>query len=384
MRTRSRRAAELLALVLLGGFVACALLEALALGPLLRVLRPSLYGCVPEEIQVLAQSSKSTTLPRRWVALVGDSYAAGLGDWLLGATGDFSPRYQAAHVLHERYGREVISFGQSGVGAERAIRLFVARFDRLNATRRFSLADPETIVVYFYEGNDFDDELAEAIGEEPVAPLDPPPAARPGLADELYLLRFVGSALAAGSPGASEELTRQARSAQFQPGLYQAEIGRRRVPLPGPLQGPALELQPREVDRVLSRFEGVVALLAARFARARTLIAYIPSPLGCYALTSEVAPAQNYHGRTSQAPPSEIRRRSDELAARVGAVAARLGVQFVDTAPAIRSAAAREPVHGPIDWKHFNRAGYEALAEALESALAARPAIRDQPISKDD
>jgi hypothetical protein len=36
----------------------------------------------------------------------------------------------------------------------------------------------------------------------------------------------------------------------------------------------------------------------------------------------------------------------------------------------VRAAAAKEALHGPLDWDHFNKRGYTVLAEALAAALA--------------
>jgi hypothetical protein len=43
---------------------------------------------LPDIVDVLAQNSKAGYLPHDYVALLGDSYAEGLGDWLLQQGGD--------------------------------------------------------------------------------------------------------------------------------------------------------------------------------------------------------------------------------------------------------------------------------------------------------
>jgi hypothetical protein len=63
--------------------------------------------------------------------------------------------------------------------------------------------------------------------------------------------------------------------------------------------------------------------------------------------------------------------RSDEICRLIQAEAARLGVGFLDTRSALRAASAKEPLHGPLDWAHFNRYGYTTLAEVLAKALVA-------------
>ena len=63
------------------------------------------------------------------------------------------------------------------------------------------------------------------------------------------------------------------------------DVGGRRVALPGPLQGPALEIEPWEADRIVASFEGTLKLLAQRFPSSRVIVAYLPSPLACSRVT---------------------------------------------------------------------------------------------------
>ena len=38
------------------------------------------------------------------------------------------------------------------------------------------------------------------------------------------------------------------------------------------------------------------------------------------------------------------------------------GASFLNTTKGLRKAASQEFIHGPVDWDHFNKAGYEALS----------------------
>ena len=42
---------------------------------------------------------------------------------------------------------------------------------------------------------------------------------------------------------------------------------------------------------------------------------------------------------------------------------------------AVEGAARRREVHGPRDWKHFNRAGYETLARAVVERVRRSPGL---------
>ena len=42
----------------------------------------TMYNALATEIRVLGQTSKVSVVPKDYIALVGDSYAQGRGDWL--------------------------------------------------------------------------------------------------------------------------------------------------------------------------------------------------------------------------------------------------------------------------------------------------------------
>lgn len=67
--------------------------------------------------QILAQYSKKSTVPKNYIAIVGGSYVAGKGDWFSriyknkkGVPQDVYSAYSSAHIIHERTGRDVITF----------------------------------------------------------------------------------------------------------------------------------------------------------------------------------------------------------------------------------------------------------------------------------
>src|ERR1041384_1020418 len=63
----------------------------------------------PDLAEVFAQTSKAGTVPRDYIALLGDSYAEGQGDALLDAQGDRAKARHSAHVIQRLTGHDVIS-----------------------------------------------------------------------------------------------------------------------------------------------------------------------------------------------------------------------------------------------------------------------------------
>jgi hypothetical protein len=373
----------------------------LAFVPLLPHVPLKLQGALHPGLRLFAQSSKSGLEPEDYVALLGDSYAQGFGDWLLGADPERNGEFHSAHLLHDWSGRDVVSFGGSGAGSLRGLVAEpIARSEWVNAGRRLHLDPPRDALIYFYEGNDLDDNLKDlrmryAPDHDPARLYDPGyfrafvdqvvigrnPLHREALAhrpwDDLFFLR--------GLPRLVSFAFRRWRGdhpgrRSWPPGqVNRARVGDREVALPDGLQAPALELDAAEIDRALWVFERALARLRDAWPDTRLCVLYVPSPLASYELTSERVSIQSYEGRGSEYPAALVHRRSDAIARRVAEIARAQGAGFVDARPLVRWASARALVHGPRDWEHFNRRGYEALARAdLEALGAAASPPRDR------
>ena len=74
-------------------------------------------------------------------------------------------------------------------------------------------------------------------------------------------------------------------------------------------------------------------------------------------------------GRRGHLPHGPAPRAQREHRPRVARVCASSGLAFIDPRPDLRSATQTGFVHGPRDWKHFNRRGYTVLAEAIAHEL---------------
>jgi len=117
-----------------------------------------LYGLIDKDLRVLAQSSKKNQIPKDYIALTGDSYAVGAGDWLneVRKSNFFgSPDYSAAHLIHKKTGIDVVSFGRAGAASFDGIWSEpVSKFLYINYVRDYRLSPPKNFLIFFYEGND--------------------------------------------------------------------------------------------------------------------------------------------------------------------------------------------------------------------------------------
>lgn len=354
---------------------------------ILTALPLNLQPHVPKPFGILCQSSKAGTLPRDWIALFGDSYAQGSGDWLTGADPWRNPPFHSAHLIREALGADVVSFGAGGAGSvDGLVKVPLTALAALRA--RFDIADPRLILAYFYEGNDLEDNMGRLRREKGLL--------RDGRLDAEAFDEFLGRSLRSDPDTAPSgaflatrftiELVRniearlrgrESEEPQRSPpeyGVYnKAAVGGVEVDLPRYLQGPALGLLDPETDLAIEVFEQSLRFLRSRLRAPLITVVYVPSVLSCYDLRGTVSPRASRR-RLALYPAERVRERSDQVAARVAAAAARSGAGFIDTREAVRAAATRAVLHGPRDWKHFNRRGYEAFSAAVVAGLREEPA----------
>lgn len=114
------------------------------------------------------------------------------------------------------------------------------------------------------------------------------------------------------------------------------------------------------------------------FPASEIVVVYLSSPLGTYRLVSQTVNIQSHQKRQLEFPAEAVAVRSNQLCRMVREAAATTGAGFLDTRPALREVAESQAVHGPRDWKHYNRLGYETLALAIYDYLkAGEPAVGD-------
>jgi hypothetical protein len=87
---------------------------------MLSVVTVDIHSPLPAAADVLTQTSKSGYFPQNYVALLGDSYAEGYGDWLQQG-GKRSGPFHSAHIIQQQTGRDVVSFGIGGAGSAEAM-----------------------------------------------------------------------------------------------------------------------------------------------------------------------------------------------------------------------------------------------------------------------
>ena len=109
-------------------------------------------------------------------------------------------------------------------------------------------------------------------------------------------------------------------------------------------------------------FEQTLAMLAGFFPQTDIKVIFIPSPLSSYQMISPKVSYRGYMEFENFEDVAVIKRRHAELCEAIRKISVVRKVSFLNTTKSLRRVASQEFIHGPTDWDHFNKKGYEALS----------------------
>ena len=355
------------------------------------------YLGLGKDYKILGQYHKKSVIPVDYIAIVGDSHALGSGDWYLQVVkkhkltqGD----YHSAHILYNKTGRDVLSFGALGSGSLRGLVLKpISYFKHVNLLRDFELKQPKEILVYFFEGNDLSDNMIDIYNHY----RDNYDMAR--LYDHEYFKTFIEKEILSTDriyrgevPYKNWLFSRFLVESvgdniynEIKPGIKKfkqvspnfsgkvspnnsdmAKVGGKELPIPHSTQQPALNLNEEQTRQAIYVFEQSLKYMAEFFSESKITIVYIPSPIAVYKWAS---PTITIVGGTETpvgvTPVVRVYERSDEIFEQIKTIAEKYNHPLIDTRPLLRATALKEPVHGPRDWYHPNKKGYEAIAQGI-------------------
>jgi lysophospholipase L1-like esterase len=273
----------------------------------------------------------------------------------------------------------VVSFGRVGAGSAEALVVWPARIFGGTGCYLFpKIEAPRDLVVYFYEGNDIEDNhrflanVAKQYGDTSDASIDrflvgnygtAPPwwKCHTYLADTavrmakfLFLHHLQDGTLDLNPPRKNELIVAGER------------VSAPSVPGPGLQYG---EDQTRTAMRVLDRS---LRWLKDRFPDVPTTVVYIPSQASTYRFATDVVVTSQGRHPSLSASVAQIAKRSDLICDLARAAALSHEAAFIDARPALRRAAETLVLHGPIDWVHFNEAGYRILGKLVVQQATAQ------------
>ena len=347
-------------------------------------IRPHL----PDRADFFLQNSKRDYVPHDYIALLGDSYAAGAGDWLLANGGKNDRPYHSANVIHDLLSRDVASLGRVNIGSAQAMVGRVRRILDDDYCYLFPAIDPPSrLLVYFYEGNDIDDNYELLLND--IRPRDG------DLAPQID--KFLGESLAATSPWAchghfGDMLFRMARyvikyswrppAVIDLPDTINPVVIGDAIRTAGEFQAPPLLMTDAEVDASVLVYARSLAWLRGRFPNVPVTVVYVPSPPSVYrhagadVVVKEVFVPGDPGGPTFKSglrvSPADIYAKSRMTCEKIHDATLRAGAGFIDARPTLRKAAAKDFVHGPRDWNHLNETGYRALGRLVAERIERR------------
>jgi hypothetical protein len=330
---------------------------------------------LPDMVDVLAQSSKAGYLPHDYVALLGDSYAEGLGDWLLQTGGDRTKPFHSANVIRQATGRDVVSFGKGGSGSAEAIVLRPAHvFPSYRCWVFPAIEVPRQMFVYFYEGNDVEDNIhfldivesryhrtdAEAIDRylaENYA-VTYPWHCHWQLADLMvsmasFAFRYHVLGLPVDNCGSEAPLSNR------------LIVGDRIIEAPALLGPSLLPVGDGPIRAGMDVLAHALSWLRLRFPGVPVVLVYVPSALSVYRLAGDSVTYCVGWNVIRTASTAETARKHDFIRDIARDIARDQGIAFVDATPVLHAAAAAQVIHGPRDWDHLNEIGYRALGSLV-------------------
>ncbi|GJM29237.1 MAG: hypothetical protein DHS20C17_18720 [Cyclobacteriaceae bacterium] len=350
---------------------------------LLPALPLGLQPFVDESFRVISQSSKSQATPKNYIAVLGDSFAMGAGDWYLDANPRSNPPYSSSHIINEALNMDVVSFGKSG--ASSITGLIVQPINSLRKLRtRFEFDEPEIILVYFYEGNDLKDNVRDLQTRKPnyyqYTGLDSLNyqkfseyiknniIAKPSFENfktRLIGLRFLQELVSNYFRDKVPMNERNNNNIEKGTNYNMVEFQDSTRQLPGRLQSPSLELSNEEIRLGLQVFKFSLRFLAEQFPKSQIYVAYVPSVLSSYTVVGQVSVLVT-DGRTEIYDKSDLYQRSNYIISEINESCQDLNIKFIDTGPSyMRQFTKHNILHGPKDWNHFNRLGYEIFSQKI-------------------
>jgi hypothetical protein len=405
-------------ILMLGTFVFCLLLGELLFPFFLAKIPLKFHGYVDRGLLALVQSSKKSVIPKNYNAIFGDSYAAGLGEWLnkeREKNSYFNPDYGPAHILHNKLGKDVVSFGSGGTGSiEGLVSLPIAQLEAINSYLAFNLDKPKQILAFFFEGNDIEDNLRdldrffkpkydmskvyekeyfqeflknEIVKNHPLTEI----TENATIYKNLIFSKFLGRGildLFSGILSEENSYEKKWKILTEKEKLYQLDLNNIKPDLLADRHklinialvdnkkwvfnnrnmGAQTHISGEKIRLGVYVFEQSLMFMHKYFSDSNINIVYLPSTLSSYRLlTAEESGLKNFGGIRADYNLRLflIRQRSEFICNQIERIAKRNKLGFLDAGKYIRRKTKTEILHGSIDQDHFNKKGYTVLSEAI-------------------
>jgi hypothetical protein len=112
-------------------------------------------------------------------------------------------------------------------------------------------------------------------------------------------------------------------------------------------------------------FNDSVTRLASFFPQAKINIIYVPSPISSYKIVSSHIHSRGYMQDVDVIETKVVEVKHIKLCKTIKRFAEFNQFSFVNTTKSLRHATLSDIIHGPVDWDHFNKRGYQVLSDNI-------------------
>lgn len=303
---------------------------------------------------------------RNKILFVGDSYTQGAGD----AYRDGIYDYSIAHLLARDKDVSVYNAGLGGHGNLAAAKnaIWLDKLFKLSFVQE-DLPSFDKIVIFFYEGNDLNNNLKEyEIFDHPDSIQKIIRLSEPSFSDSIWYGYLAGLDMVDLNMGRIIDFSLDMFSSDTSKHdpinsdpEYKNEIhAGHSLWLAPPLQAAAVELNNNELDNTIQMFFNSILALKEYFKVEHLEIVYIPSPTTIYS-RPEIIEIQSYENRKFFISSLENSNKSKLIRERIQNFARQHKITFADSTDKLIIEARNQLLHGPKDEKHLNKIGYEIL-----------------------
>lgn len=296
------------------------------------------------------------------IALLGDSYVEGAGDDY--RNGTF--RYAITHHLHQQSDLPLATFGTNGTSLTSQTQLYRRSLEgkfwpMING--RPQSAWPKRILAFIYEGNDFDNHIAEKETGGASAHLSALQSNRKFQPLRLFLTSKLRNSHDRSTTQAAPSSTSQQRRQEVCGINYCLRVR--------PMQAASPSLNKQEIaDSIQEMVKDLERLKTDT--NANLCVIYIPSPATIYSPDSINFQQDFLPGRPTQGTISgpDNWQRSASIRNQLITDLQGAGIPFIDSTLPLKQKAQHHYLHGTADQKHFNTEGNTLLASVVSKNIS--------------
>jgi len=364
-----------------------------------------LHAAIDPGLLSLAQTSKRSLIPDDYFLILGDSNAAGLGEWFTESLKDgrnLWPDFHTAHILHNKLNVDVISFGGAGAGnLTNMVFSPISQFKYINSFGPYDLKKPKRILVIFDEGNDISDNIKELF-KLYLNKFD-----NDRIYDQSYFKLFLDDVFQNQNPykTSTSFLKRLLFSRFLYKGIddlfykdkYQENVQRvlnktkihkfkanevyryprgyfKYIALVGSEKWvfsnknfrPPIELTDDDIKLGIYVFEQSLLYASEFFKGSKIDIVFLPSVTSSYhLLTLEDSGSGLNRLESNYSYLAKIKKSGIFLLNEIKKIAEKHGFGFIDVGPDVRIASKYQIIHGVVDQNHFNKTGYHVFSDSI-------------------